>query len=104
MNLEERINAVFETLSLDGFRWRAGDGEEPEYNLDVTEANRLLKQLLRDVVEAVKPKRNGNGYESGEVLETGDGRLSVHEAARWGATDYDRAIDEMEAKARELGL
>lgn len=50
MNLEERIDAALLSIDLTNFRWRKGDGEAPEGDFDVTEAHKMLKQLLRDVV------------------------------------------------------
>lgn len=89
MNIDERLEKIAMSIVFTGFRWRTGDGEAPEVDIDVTAHHALIKSLLRDVIEEVKPERRP--HQNSKLPDT-----SYHE---WNA-----CLAEMEAKQRELGL
>ncbi len=90
MSLDERIDEIVLVSGLD----RTGTAMQAK----------AIKRLFREMLNEIKPEKNPNAYPAGKIVLTKDGRLDAHEAARWAATDFNRAIDEMETKAKELGL
>lgn len=99
-NIDERIRS-----GLTDILESHGVGE-PDYHVSLNGTDvATIKQLFRDFYEYVKLGRNVNGYGRGEIIMTDQhNKVDVHQAARWAATDYNSAIDEMDTKAKECGL
>lgn len=92
-NIDERIDGC---INLRGF----GTTSQMVYEFRQKES---IKQLLRDVLEYVKPsKRNAPELTPPEAVLTHE--TLQHAVSRCMNAGYDNAIDKMDAKAKELRL
>jgi hypothetical protein len=99
VNLDDRIAALESIVEIK----LSPEGErilkEAGYELN-NDLSNLVKQLIHDVLELVKPERHNQGIVVSNVL-FGD-EESLDRFYRNGG--FNHAIDRMEAKAKELGL
>ncbi len=120
MNLDERIEEAIKTAWLRGMDWATaedfrelgGDERDEAYLKYQTNSVRLgteaIKQLIHDVIEEVKPERVL--YEVNMVAHYSRPAHMSHERlkevllAEGESKGFNDAIDEMERKAKEMGL